>query len=112
MNAAFEFNRGHSIYLFRKVLTICITHATFSILPFIVDDLLVNVAAGNSGRYNELNTVGTPAVAKNILSVGSSQSADDGETSGVTPRQGGQEYVSDFSSRGTTADGRIKPDVV
>ena len=81
-------------------------------LSFIIDDLLVNVAAGNSGRYNELNTVGTPAVAKNILSVGSSQSADDGETSGVTPRQGGQEYVSDFSSRGTTADGRIKPDVV
>ena len=79
---------------------------------FIIDDLLVNVAAGNSGRYNEVNTVGTPAVAKNILSVGSSQSADDGETTGVTPQQGGQEYVSDFSSRGTTADGRIKPDVV
>lgn len=78
----------------------------------VTDDLLVSVAAGNSGRYNELNTVGTPAVAKNIISVGSSQSDDDGETSGVTPSQGGKEYVSDFSSRGTTADGRMKPDVV
>jgi len=75
------------------------------------DDLLVNVAAGNSGRFNRLNTVSSPAVAKNILSVGSSQSSDDGETSGITPQQLGPEHISDFSSRGTTSDGRIKPDL-
>ena len=84
---------------------------SFDDLLYDWDDLLVNVAAGNSGRFNQLNTVSSPAVAKNIISVGSSQSSDDGETSGISPRQLGPEHVSDFSSRGTTSDGRIKPDL-
>ena len=38
------------------------------------DELLVFIAAGNSGRDDAAQTVGEPATAKNILSVGSSHS--------------------------------------
>jgi serine protease AprX len=57
------------------------------------------VAAGNSGpaRY----TIGSPAAAANAITVGSM--ADPGEKGF---------FISSFSSRGPTADGRIKPDLV
>lgn len=60
------------------------------------------VAAGNSGTGNKEKTIGSPAVAKNVLTVGASQN----------PTNKGIEYLADFSSRGPTSDGRIKPDVV
>ena len=60
------------------------------------------VAAGNSGTGNLEKSVGSPAVAKNVLTVGASQN----------PTNRGIEYLADFSSRGPTSDGRIKPDVV
>jgi hypothetical protein len=61
-------------------------------------DFLVLVAAGNSGR-DGVETVGTPATAKNIVAVGA---ALNGQS---------HEQLVDFSSRGPTADGRFKPDV-
>jgi serine protease AprX len=61
--------------------------------------ITVVVAAGNSGpnRY----TIGTPAAAARAITVGSM--ADVG--------QGGF-FLNDYSSRGPTADGRTKPDIV
>ena len=66
-------------------------------------DTLVLVAAGNSGA-NGNYTVFSPALSKNGLSVGSSQSL----------RNSGYDIsaVSYFSSQGPSADGRIKPDFV
>jgi hypothetical protein len=58
-------------------------------------DLLVLVANGNSGPGS--GTVGQPATAKDILSVGASGA-------GATV-----DAVAPFSSRGPTTDGRIKP---
>eukprot|EP00520_Triparma_pacifica_P009007 CAMPEP_0118652038 /NCGR_PEP_ID=MMETSP0785-20121206/11102_1 /TAXON_ID=91992 /ORGANISM="Bolidomonas pacifica, Strain CCMP 1866" /LENGTH=734 /DNA_ID=CAMNT_0006544523 /DNA_START=252 /DNA_END=2452 /DNA_ORIENTATION=+ len=85
------------------------------------DDYLVLVAAGNSGdgdgaqTWNKPNTVGSPACAKNILSVGATQSGPTGTgpylTSG-SKVDAGYEYLASFSSRGPTQDGRIKPDIV
>ena len=60
--------------------------------------LVVAVAAGNSGpaRY----TVGSPGAAEKALTVGAM--GDPGELG---------YFLADFSSRGYTADGRIKPDI-
>ena len=59
------------------------------------------VAAGNSGTGNAEQTIGSPAVAKNVLTVGASQN----------PTNKGIDYLADFSSRGPASDDRIKPDV-
>jgi subtilisin family serine protease len=58
--------------------------------------ILVVNAAGNE-RQNSWEIIGAPADAERILTVGS-----------VNPKTG---FVSDFSSVGPTADGRLKPDV-
>jgi PGF-pre-PGF domain-containing protein len=74
-------------------------------------DMLILFAAGNGGpgvpvedQYN----VSSPATAKNILAVGA--------TENLRPEKGSYADNSDeiafFSSRGPTADGRIKPDLV
>jgi serine protease AprX len=60
------------------------------------EGVTVCVAAGNLGP-NE-HTVGSPASAADVITVGA---ADLGEVA-----------VADFSSRGPTADGRVKPDVI
>jgi serine protease AprX len=57
-------------------------------------------AAGNAGSGAQ--TVGTPATAKNVISVGSI-----GDIRWSSPDE-----ISGFSSRGPTADGRLKPDLV
>ena len=57
--------------------------------------IMVCVAAGNSGPNAQ--TVGSPGCAKLVMTVGAS--TDDNQ-------------VASFSSRGPTADGRIKPDVL
>lgn len=56
--------------------------------------VVVCVAAGNEGPSP--STVGSPGCARKVITVGASNDQD-----GVT----------DFSSRGPTADGRVKPDV-
>ncbi|RIK44518.1 MAG: hypothetical protein DCC55_02310 [Chloroflexi bacterium] len=69
-------------------------------------DYLVLYAAGNAGPGPR--TVGSPGTAKNVLTVGASENN--------RPDQGSQsdnpDTVTNFSSRGPTADGRIKPEVV
>ncbi len=57
--------------------------------------LAVVVAAGNSGPGSR--TIGSPGCAREVITVGAS-SDDDG--------------VANFSSRGPTSDGRVKPDIV
>merc|ERR1712232_676305 len=71
-------------------------------------DFLPFVAAGNSGSNNALGTVGAPATAKNIVSVGASES-DGRDLYGGSK---GLNYLAYFSSRGPTSDGRRKPDIV
>ncbi|HHN74645.1 MAG TPA: hypothetical protein ENK10_05385 [Acidobacteria bacterium] len=60
-------------------------------------DFLLLFAAGNSGPG--LDTVGSPATAKNVVAVGATAH---GASAGA---------MASFSSRGKTEDGRIKPDV-
>lgn len=65
-------------------------------------EFLIVCAAGNNGSQGN-DTVLSPSVGKNVLSVGAAQS----------PTFGGNfEYVTSFSSRGWAADGRIKPDLI
>jgi serine protease AprX len=60
---------------------------------------VVCVAAGNMGSAHE--TIGAPAAAKRVITVGAAEVVGDG----------GAERVADFSSRGPTGDGRLKPDL-
>lgn len=84
-------------------------------------DLVVIFSAGNMGPG--LCTIGSPAVGKNVLAVGSHLNGKDSfqpsAGSAVDPeevRKYAYRYRSDhlsaFSSRGPTADGRIKPEIV
>ncbi|MEM5807919.1 MAG: S8 family peptidase, partial [Candidatus Aenigmatarchaeota archaeon] len=63
---------------------------------------VVTIAAGNSGPNN--GTINCPGCAHKVISVGSTQ------TNKWLPFTT-QDSISDFSSRGPTADGRIEPDV-
>lgn len=76
------------------------------------DEFLIIIAAGNSGSgggvYDVPNTVGDPATAKNVIAVGAHNSWGDSSATGNL----GPSYIADFSSRGPTADGRMKPDIV
>ena len=56
---------------------------------------VVVVAAGNAG--SAANTVGSPGAADKVITVGASTDSDG---------------IATFSSRGPTADGRVKPDIV
>jgi len=67
---------------------------------------VLEFSAGNSGPGGQ--TIGTPAVAKNVLATGACQ--NNRFTFGIYAE--GQEVMADFSSRGPAEDGRIKPDVV
>lgn len=67
---------------------------------------VLEFSAGNSGPGPQ--TIGTPAVAKNVIATGATQN-----NRFEFPLYGeGQEVMADFSSRGPAADGRIKPDLV
>lgn len=72
------------------------------------EDFVMFVAAGNAGSNNNMNSVGNPAAAKNVIAVGA------GESFGpdLSGSMKGKDYLAYFSSRGPTADGRIKPDIV
>lgn len=67
---------------------------------------LLVFAAGNLGDDMLGCSIASPAVGKNCLAVGSSMSG------AVRFSTGDMNEVSDFSSKGPTEDGRIKPDVV
>jgi len=73
----------------------------------VYDDFLVIVSAGNSGERGA-GTVGSPSTCKNGLSVGSTQNA----RPHITDSMRGEDYLSGFSSRGPTRDGRAKPDIM
>ncbi|CAB9525867.1 protease/ABC transporter B family protein tagA (Partial), partial [Seminavis robusta] len=69
-------------------------------------DFLLVVAAGNLGDLG-LHTVGTPAISKNALAVGATESTQPR----IPVHMKGPDYLANFSSRGPTADLRMKPDV-
>ena len=72
------------------------------------------VSAGNSGSGG--NTIGSPGTAKNVITVGASEGVRAiGMSDGCGVSDLGSNSardIIDFSSRGPTDDGRIKPDVV
>ena len=83
---------------------------------------LLLFSVGNDGNLSDSGcTVGSPAIAKNVLTVGSSSS---GQTRWTSTREDGEpvealddpmsdiDTVSYFSSQGPTEDGRIKPEIV
>ena len=57
--------------------------------------IVICVAAGNNGPAN--STIGAPGVARRVITVGAADETD---------------HVAQFSSRGPTLDGRLKPDIV
>jgi len=67
---------------------------------------ILEFSAGNAGPV--VQSVGTPGVAKNVITTGASQN----NRSEYLLYPDGQEAMADFSSRGPCEDGRIKPDVV
>lgn len=68
-------------------------------------DILILNSAGNDGP--SLQTVRDPGTAKNIITVGASQSNRSGSGYGTNVN-----IIASFSSRGPANDGRIKPDIV
>jgi hypothetical protein len=77
--------------------------------------MLFVFAAGNDGPSPA--TIGSPGTAKNVISVGASESfeleADEGSGCGDTLTDGNDARdMTSFSSRGPCADGRIKPDII
>eukprot|EP00586_Coscinodiscus_wailesii_P008645 CAMPEP_0172523930 /NCGR_PEP_ID=MMETSP1066-20121228/293918_1 /TAXON_ID=671091 /ORGANISM="Coscinodiscus wailesii, Strain CCMP2513" /LENGTH=897 /DNA_ID=CAMNT_0013307029 /DNA_START=125 /DNA_END=2819 /DNA_ORIENTATION=+ len=71
-------------------------------------EFLIVTAAGNGGSGNTANSVGDPGTAKNVITVGASNSAGQDLMDG----QLGSDYIASFSARGPTADGRTKPDIL
>ncbi len=67
---------------------------------------ILEFSAGNAGPGPQ--TVGSPAVAKNVIASGASQN----NRFDFFVYDEGSEAMADFSSRGPCEDGRIKPDVV
>ncbi|CEO95872.1 hypothetical protein PBRA_004585 [Plasmodiophora brassicae] len=84
-------------------------------------DMLVVVAAGNDGSCDFDMTIGSPATAKNVISVGATMTnLDNYASTGVNPPLFGQypdsmfteNNMAVFSSLGPTSDARIKPELV
>jgi subtilisin family serine protease len=67
---------------------------------------ILEFSAGNAGSGAQ--TVGSPAVAKNVIATGASQN----DRFDYFIYAEGQDAMADFSSRGPCEDGRIKPDLV
>ena len=67
---------------------------------------ILEFSAGNAGPGSQ--TIGSPAVAKNVIATGASESYRED----LFIYTDGPEAMADFSSRGPCEDGRIKPDVV
>ena len=79
-----------------------------SALRSVYSDVLFVVSAGNTGMGGKEVSIQNPADCKSPLSVGASLSYGND----IRSREKGIEYLADYSSRGPTADGRIKPDIV
>lgn len=69
-------------------------------------EFIIEFSAGNAGPGAQ--TIGSPAVAKNVIATGASQN----DRFDFIIYSEGQDAMADFSSRGPCEDGRIKPDVV
>jgi len=67
---------------------------------------ILEFSAGNAGPGPQ--TIGSPAVAKNVIATGASQN----NRFDFFVYDEGSDVMADFSSRGPCEDGRIKPDVV
>jgi hypothetical protein len=67
---------------------------------------ILEFSAGNAGPGQQ--TIGSPAVAKNVIATGASQN----DRLDQVIYADGIDAMADFSSRGPCEDGRIKPDVV
>lgn len=75
-------------------------------------EMVICFAAGNSGAGHR---IGDPSTAKNVLSVGASESLRKSGTDGCLVGDSGADNVfemADFSSGGPLDDGRQKPDIV
>lgn len=68
-------------------------------------DVLFVVSAGNTGIGSIESSIQNPADCKNALAVGASLSYG----KDIRSKEKGIEYLADYSSRGPSADGRIKP---
>ncbi len=111
------------------------TAAQFDDFVYNHPDMVIVVAAGNGGYdgdgdgYVDEGSISTPALAKNVIAVGATES--ERATGGYqytwgrawpdnypsNPTAGdhlsnSREHMAAFSGRGPTADGRLKPDVV
>jgi hypothetical protein len=75
-------------------------------------EMLHVFSAGNSGNYQ--GTIGSPATAKNVLSVGATENVrDEGVLDGCyVDYADNADDVAPFSSRGPTNDNRVKPDII
>ena len=76
-------------------------------------ELVEFMSAGNAGAAP--NTLGAPGTAKNVITVGASEGVRASGLDGCgVPDAGADNYrdIINFSSRGPTDDGRIKPDLV
>ncbi|SEK53333.1 Immune inhibitor A peptidase M6 [Stigmatella aurantiaca] len=77
-------------------------------------EMVILFAAGNFGSY--ANTVGAPATAKNVITVGASENARAFGAADLcdTPDSEANSLhdIASFSSRGPTSDGRKKPDLM
>lgn len=87
-------------------------HATFSAPGN--QEMVIVVAAGNDGP--EARTLGSPATAKNVISVGASENVQalgglDGSDIGDSQANNANDLVA-FTSRGPCSDDRSKPDLV
>jgi subtilisin family serine protease len=71
-------------------------------------DVLFVVSAGNTGIGAVEASIQNPADCKNAMAVGASLSYG----RDIRSKEKGIEYMADYSSRGPSADGRIKPDIV
>ncbi len=77
-------------------------------------EMVIVFANGNAG--SSAGTVGSPATAKNVISVGAAENVQafggaDGSGIGDTGADNANDIIS-FSSRGPCADGRTKPEIV
>ncbi|MEJ5199494.1 MAG: S8 family serine peptidase, partial [Anaerolineae bacterium] len=74
-------------------------------------EMIAVFAAGNDGDWG----IGSPGTAKNVITVGAAENYRPTWTDGcgATPTDADNAHdIADFSSRGPTADGRAKPDLV
>ncbi len=76
------------------------------------EPMVITVSAGNEGEGPDYETTGSPGNAKNVITVGASESFYPGLTDQVDDYEADPDRTATFSSRGWTEDGRVKPDVM